>query len=277
MPAPPGRFDAPLNTGEAAPATLSPASRTPSGLSTNACMEVNVGGRVFKASASTLRKSPFLSSLISDELHDDLRDADGRLFIDRDPDLFHEVLSLLRGYEPRADLGKNSWTAVKLEADFYQIPVELLQGPVEVVLPPDILVVRHLYTYPGQPSTEPLKAEEICMYSLNDLPPDLKTQIRIDSVLVNRHQCGSKTVFVVGRLVLSEAGFCDRGDGVWERTERKCYHRKNGMQLVIPRHPMEVDREDHPHYLCITYVVPLVGAVISTASGGVVGVQGCRR
>mmetsp|Transcript_10730 Transcript_10730/g.37550 ORF Transcript_10730/g.37550 Transcript_10730/m.37550 type:complete len:292 (+) Transcript_10730:161-1036(+) len=254
-----------------------PTSRPPSraGNDTVHCIEVSVGGTIFRASASTLKKSPFLASLLSDEFIDDMRDPEGRLFVDRDPELFAEVLRLMRGCEPRA--GTNSWYSVKAEADFYQIPLNLLRAPVEVIVPPDILVVRHLYSYTGTPSSEALRGDELCMYCLTDLPPDLKTQIRIDSVLVNRHQCGSKTVFVISQQVLEEAGFYERSDGLWERTERRLYHRSSGVELVIPKHPMEVDRERQEHFLCITYVVPLVGPVIATSTGGVVGVQNHRR
>mmetsp|Transcript_137284 Transcript_137284/g.342266 ORF Transcript_137284/g.342266 Transcript_137284/m.342266 type:complete len:320 (-) Transcript_137284:123-1082(-) len=263
---------------EGVPATASTGVLCVGGMSSSStCVEVNVGGEIFRSSAATLRNSPFLASLLSDDFVDDLRDADGRLFIDRDPDLFAAVLRLLRGYDPEMCTGKCSWSAVKAEADFYQIPLDLLREPVEVVLPPDILIVRHLYSYHNTPSTETLHPGEVCMYSLNDLPPDLKTQIRIDSVLVNRHQCGSKTVFVINRQVLEEAGFIERSEGVWERTERKCYHKKSGLQLLVPKHPMEVDRDEQQHYLCITYVVPLVGPVVSSGNMGVVGVQAYRR
>lgn len=234
------------------------------------CIEVNVGGRVFQASGMTLRKSPFFKSLLSDDLIDDLKDADGRLFVDRDPDLFAEVLRLLRGFLPRHLPDKVPWSAVKAEADFYQIPLELLSSPAEVVIPPDILCVRRLYTEVS--CTEALRRDEVCMYSLSDLPPDLKTQTRIIAVEVNRHQCGTKTVFVISQQVLEEVGFCERSETTWERTERRCYHKYNGMDLVIPTHPMEVGREEHDAYMCVVYAVPPVAPVV-VAGNSVVGVQ----
>merc|ERR1712032_336952 len=83
-------------------------------------VQVNVGGVLFSAAGSTFMKSGYLAALQSMELGDDLRDDAGHLFIDRDPDLFSEVLRLLRGYKfnkhPRL-----SWEEVKHEADFYQL------------------------------------------------------------------------------------------------------------------------------------------------------------
>lgn len=237
-------------------------------------LEVNVGGQIFKSSAWTLRKSTFFASLLSDDLVDDMRDAEGRLFIDRDPELFVEVLRLLRGYRPRKSSDQLPWGAVKAEADFYQVPLDLLSAPCEVVIPPDILCVRRLYNEAS--CTETLRRDEVCMYSLSDLPPDLKTQTRIVAVEVNRHQCGTKTVFVISKQVLEEAGFCERPEVCWERTERRCYHKYNSMELVIPTHPMEVGREEHDDYVCLVYAVPPVPHVI-VAGDGVVGVQRERR
>lgn len=238
-----------------------------------AYVEVNVGGQVFKASAATLSKSPFFAALLGDDLFNDLRDDEGRLFIDRDAELFAEVLRLLRGYEPRNLGGRLAWRTVKAEADFYQIPMDLLKAPVEVVLPPEILSVRYLYAEPT--SSETLRRDEICLYSLNDLPPDLKMHIRIVAVEVNRHQCGSKSVFVISQQVLQEAGFCERCPGTWERTERLTYHRHQGVDLVIPRHPMEVDRQETEHYTCVTFAIPPVGPIV-VAGNNVVGVQSLR-
>jgi len=268
----PGRQpDSPVRLQDISLTAPVPSGRTGSATSSEGCVEVNVGGTTFKASAATLRKSPFFASLLSDELTDDLRDQDGRLFVDRDPELFAEVLRIMRGYRFQVSSERLPWNAVRAEADFYQIPLDLLHSPAEVVIPPDILSVRRIYT--ELQCTETLRRDEICMYSLSDLPPDLKTQTRIVAVEVNRHQCGTKTVFVISQQVLEEAGFCERSETTWERTERRCYHKYNGMELVIPKHPMEVGREEHPEYVCVVYAVPPVGPVI-VAGNSVVGVQG---
>merc|ERR1712176_963899 len=162
------------------------------------------------------------------------------------------------------------WNAVKAEADYYQVPLELLRAPVEVALPPDIMTVRRLYVETS--CTEVLRRDEICMYSLNDLPPDLKTQIRIVAVEVNRHQCGSKTVFVVSQQIFEEAGFRDTFRGAWERIERRCYHKiPDGVDIIIPSHPMEISREQFEHFVCVSYAVPPVGPMV-TAGDQVVGV-----
>merc|ERR1712176_772854 len=90
----------------------------------SACVEVNVGGQIFRASSATLRRSNYIASLLCDELDDALKDSDGRLFLDRDPQIFAEVLRLLRGYQPRP-LNDVPWSALKAEADFYQVPLDL--------------------------------------------------------------------------------------------------------------------------------------------------------
>lgn len=235
-----------------------------------ACVEVNVGGHHFRAAASTLRKSPFFASLLADDLVDDLRDSEGRLFVDRDPELFAEVLRLLRGYAPRSSPSV-VWDAIKAESDFYGVPLEDLRPPVEVKMPPDILTVRRLYVEAAPREammTEALRRDEVCMYTMTDLPPDLKSQTRIVAVEVIRHQWGSKTVFVANQQVLEEAGFCERADGsvrAWERTERRCYHAmQGGVEVVIPTHPMEVCREHYEHYVCVTYALPPVGHMVSS-------------
>lgn len=204
---------------------------------------------------------------------DDLRDKEGRLFVDRDPELFAEVLRLLRGCPPRI-LDNIPWNDIKAEADFYGVPLEAMRPPTEVILPPSVLTVRRLYVEPV--TSEILRRDELCMYSMSDLPPDMKSQTRIIAVEVLHGIIrGSKTVFVVSQPVLEEAGFCERPDGTiraWERTERHSYHaQKAGIELIIPSHPMEVNREIHEHYISVTYAVPPVGHMVTTADG-VVGV-----
>jgi hypothetical protein len=244
-----------------------PVARRPQG-----CVKVNVGGRTFEASHASLRKSTFFDALLSDDLSDDLKDEDGRLFIDRDPDLFSQVLRILRGYAPQTS-PELTWAMVKAEADFYSIPVDLLQPPVEVAIPPDILFVRRLYAERENPCPEHLSRDEICMYSMSDLPPDLKSQTRIIAVEVIRHQCGSKTMFVISQRVLEEAGFLERSGGTWERTERRCYHKlEGGTQLLVADHPMEVCRDMTDHYVCVTYAIPPVSCPV-TAGDSVIGVQ----
>jgi len=258
-PPPPGASPRP---GELPPA---PAAASSAGVA-----EVNVGGEVFRVSSRTLRKSPFLAALLADDLADDLRDKEGRLFIDRDPTLFAEIVRLLRGY-PASHSPQLPWGLVKAEADFYQVPVDLIKPPVQVATPPDILRVRRLYRGEGTTS-EPRHEDELCMVSMSDIPADLKSQTRIIAVEVIGQWCGSKTVFLVSQRVLEEAAFVERENGTWERAERLCYHRlTGGVELVVPEHPAEVCRETHPDYVCVTYAVPAVGEVIATSSG-VVGI-----
>lgn len=242
-----------------------------------ACMDVNVGGTIFKAGVATLGKSKFLAPILGDELSDDMKDDQGRLYIDRDPALFREVLRLLRGYPARLSADSQfSWNDLKAEADFFQVPLEMLNAPVEVAVPPDILSVRRVYAEDPESITDPLHRGEMGMYSMSDLPPDLKSATRIIAVEVMRG-CGAKTVFAVGQRTLEEAGFAESIGGVWERTERYCYHRiRPDCELVIPKHPMEISRAVHEHFVCVTYCIPPMGNIVC-AGGSVVGVLNTRR
>jgi hypothetical protein len=61
-------------------------------------VSVNVGGRVFTTSDTTLRKSPFFVDLF-DNIHNKkriTRDEMGNPFVDRDADAFDEVLKFMR-------------------------------------------------------------------------------------------------------------------------------------------------------------------------------------
>lgn len=71
-------------------------------------VEINVGGKIFMTEATTLGPSKLVSSTLSRLQKDnkccqnnpqnsqDLRDSSGRIFIDRDPDMFSFVLQFLR-------------------------------------------------------------------------------------------------------------------------------------------------------------------------------------
>ena len=66
---------------------------------------LNVGGRVFATSRSTLEKYPesLLAKLISDNPPEDLCYLDGVIFLDRNPDCFASVLQWMR-YEELPEL-----------------------------------------------------------------------------------------------------------------------------------------------------------------------------
>lgn len=106
------------------------------------CVIINVGGTRFEASEDTFNKSGYVALLLGKELSDDdMMDSDGHLFIDRDPELFAEVLRLLRGYRffrhPRL-----TWSEVRAEADFYQVQVadcDSLAPHPRITLPPDMV------------------------------------------------------------------------------------------------------------------------------------------
>mmetsp|Transcript_100868 Transcript_100868/g.314451 ORF Transcript_100868/g.314451 Transcript_100868/m.314451 type:complete len:288 (+) Transcript_100868:659-1522(+) len=56
-------------------------------------LNLDVGGRIFRASAATLRKSPFLAALLERRGEDCAAEL---TFVDRSPELFHQVLEFLR-------------------------------------------------------------------------------------------------------------------------------------------------------------------------------------
>ncbi|CAE7939551.1 unnamed protein product, partial [Symbiodinium sp. KB8] len=77
-------------------------------------VKLNVGGRMFRTSESTLRAcGDFCARLLDGEIPVD-RDEDGVLFLDRDPDLFDWVLRFARTGEIQKDMPG----ALKAEFDF---------------------------------------------------------------------------------------------------------------------------------------------------------------
>lgn len=87
-------------------------------------VRLNVGGRVFATSHSTLTYFPdtMLSKLVSGDIPSH-RDETGAFFIDRDPDLFCHVLNYLRNpLSPEViPENKQMLRRLQLEADFYSI------------------------------------------------------------------------------------------------------------------------------------------------------------
>ena len=85
----------------------------------------------------TLAKSGFLASFLAEDLGNDVGVDDAGLpFLDRDAELFAEVLRLLRGY-PFRHHPRLTWCEVRKEAEFYLVPgLEALGPPPKVVLPP---------------------------------------------------------------------------------------------------------------------------------------------
>ena len=62
---------------------------------TSGLITLNVGGWLFTTLKLKLQILPFLSAIISGK-HTTLKDESGNIFIDRDPDLFDQILLYLR-------------------------------------------------------------------------------------------------------------------------------------------------------------------------------------
>ena len=58
-------------------------------------VRLNVGGKLFQTTRDTLSGSGFFTSLLDHALEGD-QDQDGTVFVDRDGDLFAEILNSLR-------------------------------------------------------------------------------------------------------------------------------------------------------------------------------------
>ena len=105
-------------------------------------VRLSVGGTPFTSTRATLARCGFLDALLGwPKLP---RDEAGRIFVDRDPDLFHFVLSYCRGSLRRTTLDRlDLATRADLiaEAEFYQAG-DLAE---RVVLPPAGATVRYSY------------------------------------------------------------------------------------------------------------------------------------
>jgi len=99
-------------------------------------LTLNVGGQIFKTTASTVRKAPFFDSLVRHAEEGSLGttvDAEGHLFVDRSGELFGYVLEYLRsGHWLLRDKGSDLEfvEVLREEAEFYG-----LEGSGEVRLP----------------------------------------------------------------------------------------------------------------------------------------------
>ncbi|XP_071495102.1 uncharacterized protein [Diadema antillarum] len=91
---------------------------------------LNVGGKIFRTSRTTLTRDPdcFFSLMLSGRIPS-ARDDDGNYLIDRDGDIFRHVLNYLRGGQLLLPTGFNELHQLLGEADFFQL--KALKGHVE--------------------------------------------------------------------------------------------------------------------------------------------------
>eukprot|EP00978_Attheya_sp_CCMP212_P004535 scaffold9878_cov45-Attheya_sp.AAC.4 len=105
-------------------------------------LELNVGGQTFSTTRDTLLAyptSPYFKRLLNQHVDGDddyqitgaLLDAQGRIFIDRNPKLFEQVLEYLRSNFDAEQLTKQEKEKLKKEALYYQ-----LDGLIDLLRPP---------------------------------------------------------------------------------------------------------------------------------------------
>lgn len=84
-------------------------------------VELNVGGRIFTTTKSTLVASSYFEVMFSGKMQPGARDKEGRIFIDRNPDKFYWVLEWLRcdQQELPSDFSRK---ALKNELCYYGVP-----------------------------------------------------------------------------------------------------------------------------------------------------------
>uniref|UniRef100_A0A7S1PJW0 Potassium channel tetramerisation-type BTB domain-containing protein n=1 Tax=Alexandrium catenella TaxID=2925 RepID=A0A7S1PJW0_ALECA len=214
---------------------------------------LNVGGQIFMVSRATWMRAGFLATLLADDLGHDMMDTAGNIFIDRDPELFGEVVRLLRGYafvrHPRL-----TWQEVRAEADFYQVrseDIDALAPPPAVVLPPE-RVTTQVVTLLWVGSNDPRNRWHVSG-GRKSLTQDIDASMpggpgaastRLEPEILERlgFQKGETT------FTLSKTEFT--------RTVRIAFYEKMGGAISVPVLPEEVHREDHPQWLQITYTHP---------------------
>lgn len=206
--------------------------------------KLNVGGHVFEASVVTLRKSVFLATFLGEDLSNE--NGANPPFLDRDPELFTEVLRLLRGYQFKSH-PRLQWIEVKAEADFYQVPgLDGLAPPPPVVLPPDMpAVTRKIYIQRSNTK----KCHWIPCSPSGTLPKD------VDDKLRRLELSHGQFTYEIELSVLPALGFVEGEDMVFARTEKTIIYAKvDGRLPVVPPLPQEVKRdESNEEWLSITY------------------------
>jgi len=216
-------------------------------------VRLNVGGRVFMAAKATLAKAGFLAALLQKQNTKDMVDADGEIYIDRDPQLFAEVLRLLRGYtfSPHPRL---TWQDVRDEAAFYQVRASdvdaLTPRPVQVV-PPERLTTQKVSLFSvdaGDVGGNTWYVREGREGMTDD----------VDSRMPDGRGGSSNCVDLD---LLWELGFQEGvidddhlPRKVFTRQLRTvCYAKPRGDPIAVPFLPDEVDRKDCPHWVQVSY------------------------
>uniref|UniRef100_A0AC35TV50 BTB domain-containing protein n=1 Tax=Rhabditophanes sp. KR3021 TaxID=114890 RepID=A0AC35TV50_9BILA len=138
----------------------------------NSIIKLNVGGTIFATSKTTLTWLPgtFFTSLLSGGI-DSLKDSEGAIFIDRDPQLFRIILNYLRTRHleiKNVDLGQ-----LKHEAQYYNIKplmkrLTLCQGLSERVCGDLLFHAMIPFSSEGTSTSKPLFVKKQNNSGIND-------------------------------------------------------------------------------------------------------------
>ncbi|XP_018496586.1 BTB/POZ domain-containing protein KCTD12 [Galendromus occidentalis] len=84
-------------------------------------VELNVGGTLYTTKASTLLKAENGSCVLRELIEEQVKDSQGRLFVDRDGALFRYVLDYLRSGKVTLPEGFSERARLCQEADYFQL------------------------------------------------------------------------------------------------------------------------------------------------------------
>lgn len=193
-------------------------------------------------------KSIFLATFLGDDLSEDAIDSAGRPFVDRDPELFDEVLRLLRGYEFKRH-PRLIWSEVKAEADYYQVPnLDALSLPPNVALPPDMPAIARKITF-SRSNTKRCHWIPTCTPAL-PFPADVETKL----YSIGNPSFGAPLRALCPSSLLG-LGFVVQPDSMeYTRKEKTVFYAKvDGIPPDVPFLPNEIMQEEAEMWLKITY------------------------
>lgn len=205
--------------------------------------KLNVGGQIFQAKLSTFSKSEFLATFLGDDLSND-SDASPP-FLERDPELFTEILRLLRGYQFKQH-PRLQWSEVKAEAQFYQVPnLDSFAPPLPLMLPPASPPVKRKFAlYRAQTR----RIHWIPSKAFGTLPADV--QQKLYSLGEHGH--------AICESCLPSLGFAQADDKMqfthWEKTV--FYAEFDGRLPEVPGAPNEVERFECERWLEVKHWLP---------------------
>ncbi|KAG2193550.1 hypothetical protein INT47_010328 [Mucor saturninus] len=127
-------------------------------------IRLNVGGMSFCTTYGTLKLSPYFKERLDNGTKKIDVMENGELFIDRDGDLFNDILEYLRSY----DICSDNLEELQNEAEFYKMKIMV----------ENIKQISHEKKHSRQKQYELITFEEL--QKLSSLPPD-NSEVTIDS------------------------------------------------------------------------------------------------